>query len=217
MERTRVMTLGGLGRMEPRLRTNFLNPPRTTPPEPQNLLRQTMLSGIGRTGRMLWGLGQTVEDLVSGPTEDVVNQYLEQPLAPAGQSVPTPDAPILGPAGAQMPGGDVMHLRFNEDNQPVDVITNPGANSVNGNGASGGGYLSLPFLGGQQQIGLGAAIGWGSLALLSGLISGYHGYVRDRGSFGSAVGWFTLGTMFPIITPAVAIFARPGYAKPRRR
>lgn len=55
----------------------------------------------------------------------------------------------------------------------------------------------------------------GLLALGSAGLSGYHGYRRNRGSWGWALVWGSLGLLFPIITPAVA-FAQ-GYGKRRRR
>lgn len=206
MEPTKVMMLGGLGgQFQPRLRTSFINPPRTTPIEPQNLLRQTMLGGLGRVGRTFMRLGQVGEELVTGPTEDVVNQYLEGDLSPAGQTVPTPDAPVIGSNGsAPLPGGGSIAVSMNEDGQPVDILSN---------GAGAG--FSIPV--GSYRVGAGAAIGYGLLSLASGVLSAFHGYRRDRGSWGSAVGWFILGSAFPVITPAVAFVAKPGFAKPRRR
>lgn len=52
---TEVMMLGSLGQSRaarmvgPRLTTSFLPPAPTTPQEPQNLLRQTVMNGLGRT------------------------------------------------------------------------------------------------------------------------------------------------------------------------
>lgn len=210
MQPTRVMMLGGLGRsrvgqFQPRLRTSFLNPPRTTPIEPQNLLRQSLLGGLGRTGRMFMKLGQVGEELVTGPTEDIVNQYLEQPLSPGGQVSPNPPAPVMTNGQAVMPGGGTLSLAVNEDGDPVDVMS------------SGGAGLSVPFGGRQYHVGAGTAIGYGVLSLASGLVSGFHGYARDRGSWGSAFGWFVLGSAFPIVTPAVAFLAKPGFMKPKSR
>lgn len=45
---------------------------------------------------------------------------------------------------------------------------------------------------------------WGALTLASGAASAYHGYKRNQ-SVGWAVGWFLLGTIFPIITPTIAL------------
>ena len=50
---TNVMTIGGLGigAVSPSWRFNFLNPARTTPQEPQNLLVQTIQgAGVGGLG-----------------------------------------------------------------------------------------------------------------------------------------------------------------------
>lgn len=59
-----------------------------------------------------------------------------------------------------------------------------------------------------------AGAGMMMLMLLSGLASAVHGWKRDHTPI-SAFGWFTLGSMFPIITPTVAI--AQGYGKRRRR
>jgi len=61
---------------------------------------------------------------------------------------------------------------------------------------------------------------WGAIAVASGAASAYHGYKRSRGSTGSAVGWGLLGTIFPIIVPAVALaqgFGKPKVTRNRRR
>jgi hypothetical protein len=54
---------------------------------------------------------------------------------------------------------------------------------------------------------------WVPISLLSGMLSAYHGYKRDHTPIAS-FGWFTLGTMFPLITPAVAV--AQGFGKSRR-
>lgn len=50
-----------------------------------------------------------------------------------------------------------------------------------------------------------------ALSLLSAAASGYHGYKRNQ-SIGWGFVWFTLGGMFPIFTPVIAV--AQGYAKP---
>lgn len=51
-----------------------------------------------------------------------------------------------------------------------------------------------------------------SLSLLSGLVSAVHGWKRDHTPI-AVFGWGTLGMMFPIITPAVAL--AQGYGRRR--
>ena len=66
----------------------------------------------------------------------------------------------------------------------------------------------------------GVATIWMVLSLVSGGISTYHGYKRSGGSVLSAVGWGVLGSMFPVIVPAVAFaqgFARPKPVRKNRR
>lgn len=85
---------------------------------------------------------------------------------------------------------------------------------------------------GLGSLGLGGLRGWDDLTpeeqrmllpyviaarvaqIASAGISGYHGYKRNRGSVGWALGWGALGLVFPIITPIVAV--AQGYAKPAR-
>ena len=206
MEPTKVMMLGRVGqqRFQPRLRTSFINPPRTTPIEPQNLLRQSLLGGLGRTGQLFARLGQVGEELVTGPTEDIVNQQLERGLSPGGQTVPTQPAPIMSNGAAQMPNGTSIAVDFNEDGQPVDVL-------------SASGSFQVPIGGRQVQVNTAAAIGYAALSMVGGMVSAYHGYRRDRGSLGSTLGWFVLGSAFPLITVPVALLQKPGFAKPKRR
>lgn len=54
-----------------------------------------------------------------------------------------------------------------------------------------------------------------TLSVVSSGASAYHGYKRNRGSVGWAVGWGVLGALFPIITPAVAL--AQGFGKSRGR
>jgi len=57
-------------------------------------------------------------------------------------------------------------------------------------------------------------ITYGTLVTASGALSLYHGYRRNN-SLGWGLGWFALGTLFPVITPTVA-FAQ-GFAKRKGR
>lgn len=54
---------------------------------------------------------------------------------------------------------------------------------------------------------LGSASGtvWGILSAASVGVSAYHGYKRNNGSIGWAIGWAMLGGLFPVITPAIAL------------
>jgi len=55
---------------------------------------------------------------------------------------------------------------------------------------------------------------WSLLATASAAASAYHGYKRND-SVGWAIGWFVLGSLFPVVTPVVAI--AQGFAKPKKR
>jgi len=61
---------------------------------------------------------------------------------------------------------------------------------------------------------------WSALSLAGAGTGAYHGYKRNRGSVGWAIGWFLLGGIFPIITIPVSIaqgFGKPSVSKNRRR
>lgn len=53
---------------------------------------------------------------------------------------------------------------------------------------------------------------WYWSAVASSIISGYHGSKRHDGSVWQTIKWSTLGGLFPIITPLVAV--GQGFAKP---
>lgn len=206
MQPTRVMTLGNLGRAYgyggsygPRMgavyayqnrqnavpRMNglgaiYMQPSRRQP----NILKQTMMSGLGRTGRFFMGLGDVIDPWAADEKGvDAIDVGLEQgALGPLpGQSVADPNAPIV-----------------NDPSWMSQTVDLPGT------------YLDNTFMAKK-----GSLMALGTLSLVSGLVSAYHGYRRDRGSLGSAVGWFVLGSAFPVITPAVAFLMKPGFAKPR--
>lgn len=62
------------------------------------------------------------------------------------------------------------------------------------------------FLGPYKQY----AWAWGLLSTASAALSGYHGYKRNN-SVGWAIGWFVLGSFFPVVTPVIAV--AQGYGK----
>jgi hypothetical protein len=45
---------------------------------------------------------------------------------------------------------------------------------------------------------------WSMLSVASGAASAYHGYKRNQ-SIGWGVWWFLMGSIFPIITPAIGL------------
>ncbi len=53
----------------------------------------------------------------------------------------------------------------------------------------------------------------GTLTVLSALFSGVHGFKRNNGSIGWGLWWFIGGSIFPIVTPVLAM--AQGYAKKR--
>jgi len=58
-------------------------------------------------------------------------------------------------------------------------------------------------------------IAWGVVATASMAASAYHGYKRNE-SIGWALWWGLMGSLFPVITPAIALgqgFGRPPKAK----
>lgn len=61
----------------------------------------------------------------------------------------------------------------------------------------------------------GLQVFWGALATASLAVSAYHGVKRHHGSAGWGVAWGSLGALFPVLTPAVAV--AQGFAKPLPR
>jgi hypothetical protein len=168
-----VPRMSGLG-------TVYMQPSRRSP----NILRQTMMSGLGRTGRFFMGLGDVVnpQDSDNQSLDYIEGELNSGAIAPLpGQSVADPNAPIV-----------------NDPSWMSQTVDLPGT------------YLDSTFMAKK-----GSLMALGTLSLVSGLVSAYHGYRRDRGSLGSAVGWFVLGSAFPVITPAAAFLMKPGFAKPR--
>ena len=53
---------------------------------------------------------------------------------------------------------------------------------------------------------------WGALAVASMAASAYHGVKRNRGSIGYGIWWGVMGSLFPVITPTIAV--AQGFAKP---
>ena len=51
---------------------------------------------------------------------------------------------------------------------------------------------------------------WGVASLVSGAASAFHGYRRNQ-SIGWGAWWFVMGTIFPVITPAIG--AAQGFGK----
>lgn len=191
MQPTRVMTLGSLGLgqvyMRPMRRNQFsgLGTVYAVQKRRPNSIASTMTSGLGRTGRMLMGLGQAAGELLDPWAADSAGtQAIDAGIADGalsretGQAVANPNAVVETPWMSQTLDFDLPGTRFDNPSK---------------------GYVTMAA----------------SVSLISGLLSGYHGYKRDRGSWGSAIGWFVLGSAFPVITPAVAFLAKPGFAKPR--
>lgn len=160
---------------------------RATTRQP-NFLSQTMTSGIGRTGRFLMGLGQAASDLIDPWAADAKGENVINQEAAAGGLQPLPGQSVPTPNVALDPAWYAKDYDL------------PGER-FDHTWLSKGGTLA----------------GLGVLSLGSGILSAYHGYRRDRGSVGSAFGWFILGAMFPVVTPAAAFLSNPkGFAKPRK-
>lgn len=175
-----------LGRVQPRVRAGFLNPPRTSPRVPQNLLRQTLLGGgLRATGAALQGLGQVI-----GQGDDIMGEV----------NVEAGDVAASAGAGVRVPGPAVPSTAAPVVGAPMGFTPRVG------------GDVGFNLFG--RRVGLGVTLGVASLAFLSGTLSAVHGWRRDRTPI-AAWGWFTLGTMFPIITPLVAV--GQGFARPRKR
>jgi hypothetical protein len=230
-----VMMLGGLGSVRaarvvgpalgsvsPRWTTSFLPPARTTPQEPQNLLRQTYMNGLGEyrvysgqrnpTGFLLSGLGAGLQRTVAiglgrlgaiegpGPTPGVLADVDEALMSfdiERGLFAPT-DPFALEKEILDQPVGVAQQAAQNADAPGV-------APPVNSPGVPAG---NIGFAFGST----GATVAWGSLATVSALASMYHGYKRNN-SLGWGLWWGLMGATFPLIAPTVG-FAQ-GWAKRR--
>lgn len=53
----------------------------------------------------------------------------------------------------------------------------------------------------------------GTLTLASAAASAYHGYKRND-SIGWSLWWFTMGVLFPVVTPVIGV--AQGFAKPKK-
>jgi hypothetical protein len=63
---------------------------------------------------------------------------------------------------------------------------------------------AMGWLTAKAKIGAGGGLIWGILAAVSMAASAYHGYRRNQ-SVGWAIWWGAMGTVFPIITPTIAL------------
>jgi hypothetical protein len=156
---------------------------------PPNILRQTFTSGIVWSGRALSGLGQAAGDLLDPWAADAAGENAIMQQVESGAISPELGQSVPTPDMPTVADAPWMQ-------QTIDL---PGTRFDDT-------WLAKK----------GTLAGIGVLALLSGGISAYHGYRRDRGSWGSAFGWFVLGSMFPVVVPAAAFLIKPGFAKPRR-
>ena len=58
---------------------------------------------------------------------------------------------------------------------------------------------------------------YGVLAIASSGIGFYHGYLRNGGSLGWGLGWAIMGSLAPVLTPALAFAQGIGEPDPRRK
>jgi len=77
------------------------------------------------------------------------------------------------------------------------------------------GMAGLGALGAYDDLSPALRTFWTLAGVASVGVSAYHGYKRNHGSIGWAIGWGLLGGIFPIITPAIA--AAQGIGKPAKR
>lgn len=91
-------------------------------------------------------------------------------------------------------------LKLYDGDERTQVAQELIANGVDSPSVSSG----LAWLATQNKIKASSPTFWGVLTFASAAASGYHGYKRN-GTIGGAVLWFFLGTLFPVITPAIAV------------
>jgi hypothetical protein len=132
---------------------------------------------------------------------------------------------LLSTYGRRAPAGDpIPQFRYDAatDRMVPTGTTVEMANSWPGATNPLPSILPQPSAGGTTGVttavrpaGLGiAGVAYGVLATASMAASAYHG-VRRNDSVGWGIWWGLMGSMFPIITPAIAL--AQGFAKPARR
>lgn len=97
-------------------------------------------------------------------------------------------------------------LKLYDGDERTQVAQELIANGVDSNTTS----TALAWLSTQSRI-KGSWI-WGALSIASAAVSGYHGYRRNK-SIGWGITWFALGSIFPVITPTIAL--AQGFGKPK--
>lgn len=98
-------------------------------------------------------------------------------------------------------------------------------NKIEKVGTAGFGAYHLPVPGYGSPDGLGYTPGgappttgeyvYTGLAVASSAACAYHGYKRNNGSVGWAIGWWLLGGLLPVVAPVIAV--AQGFAKPKGR
>lgn len=63
----------------------------------------------------------------------------------------------------------------------------------------------MPRSRGLAAVDAGTLTIWRLVALLGAGVGAYHGYKRNHGSIGWAIGWAALGSMVPIVVVPVAL------------
>jgi hypothetical protein len=104
MEPTRVMTLGNVA---PQWRTGFMNPPVTTPQQPHNLLRPSVMNGLGQLNITTPGI--TPAQLTTPAIFPGSGAFTTPTLGPAAFHAQTP---ALGPGAFKTPGLDPAALQL---------------------------------------------------------------------------------------------------------
>lgn len=196
MEPTEVMMLGRLGQAPnppygPAWRTTFLNPPMTTPQQPQNLLRQTVMNGC----RQMLGQLNAFDVVTPG-------QF------PGSHGIPRVGFPSVEEGMRYAMGNGGCRDCVGAAGQRF-VFGQTNANG-NGNGLEAGVSAWLPG----AEASTGVNVGWGLLSTASMAASAWHGYRRHR-RVGWSLWWGFMGAVFPIITPAIG--AAQGWGKRKGR
>lgn len=212
-ERTRIMMLGNLG-LGPDWRTTFMNPPTTTPQYPQNLLRQTVMNGLGTLGRI--AVSPSMVRMVPGPGPMEVRPVGQLPYrrgrrwSPArmlgGTYLGQPEETVQ----VQEPVSQVVPepvLQDAADPLAMDVAPAP----LQPTQAS----LSVTPNGNGFRVNTGFGVSWALISGVSGLASLWHGYRRNN-ALGWGLMWGAMGVLFPVVTPVVGLAQGWGKRKGRR-
>lgn len=192
MQGTQVMTLGNLGRglgaqISPQWTYNPMPGHRTASPQQrQNLPRPTLQNGPHALGRLTRTVGNVVEVAALGNLGKVMGMLGDVQNGDAPQPPPPIDPMVVDAPVYAAPANDP--------------------------------YAPLVDQGWMTPGQVDAYKTWAKVMVfvrpVSSTASAYHGYKRNGGSIGWALGWAFMGALFPLLTPTIGV--AQGWGKRKR-